>query len=106
MSSNQSGTPTYLVMIVGYMMQIMSRSDVVVTWLLKLGSRMDWQLEAVSSSPMILNLVMLTALGRFGVLKGNSSSILSPSFSSGQPVSNLLVSISQPSALACPMLQP
>ena len=25
-----------------------------ITWLLKLGSRMDWQLEAVSSSPMIL----------------------------------------------------
>ena len=40
-----------------------------------------------------LNLVMLTALGRFGVLKGNSSSILSPSFSSGQLVSYLLVVI-------------
>ena len=25
-----------------------------VTWLLKLGSRIDWQLEAVSSNPMIL----------------------------------------------------
>ena len=82
--------PDYLVIIVGYMMQIMSKSDVVVTckvrkefwiklgsggpnkpinvqsfanflffrlqitWLLKLGSRIDWQIEAVSSNPMIL----------------------------------------------------
>merc|ERR1719394_1792157 len=44
---------------------------------------------------------MLTALGRLGALKGNSSSILSPSFSKGHRVSNLLVIISQPSALGC-----
>merc|ERR1719270_460469 len=43
---------------------------------------------------------MLTALGRLGALKGNSSSILSPSFSNGHRVSNLFVIISQASALA------
>ena len=87
-------------MIVGYMMQIMSRSDVVVTWseenqnfkfttksnqpnpsmhpnppsrpdliparkitwLLKLGSRIDRQLEADSSRPMILRKIFTTSV--------------------------------------------
>ena len=57
-------------MIVGYLKQIISKSEVVLAELGKLGSRMAWQLVARSSRPMILQITnWLSNSGHFKVLR-------------------------------------